>query len=72
MKTLNSDEIKEELRSYCKELTQKEAASKLGISQQYLSLLLSGTRLISKEIATMLGYNRISTIVYIKSENSEK
>ncbi len=66
--TITAKEIRQVLRDFCADKKQGDVARALGISQQYLSLMLGGTRTVSNRIANKLGYKRI--ILYIKSEDS--
>ena len=68
MDTITIKQVREVLREFCKNKKQTNVATEFGISQQYLSLMMNGTRPVSTKIAAKIGYKRI--VVYIKSEDS--
>jgi len=68
--TITESAIRKLLVEYCASRKQGDIAKELGISQQYLSLMLRGARRVSKKVALTLGYRKITQ--YIKSEISER
>jgi plasmid maintenance system antidote protein VapI len=49
------------LRAFCADRTQRAAATELGISQAYLSDILTGRRAINDHVGLQFGYKRVWT-----------
>lgn len=56
------DPHKELARYVARAGTQVEAAKRLGVSQPYLSDILRGRRMLSRNMLTKLGLTRVETI----------
>jgi transcriptional regulator with XRE-family HTH domain len=68
MKTiLTSDEILEQIREVISTSSLRQVAKDMGISAPYLSDILLGRRMISENVARVLGYERsVKTEVVFK------
>lgn len=66
-------ELRELIDQMCKERGREGAAVKLGVTPQYISMLLSQERNISAAIADRLGYERqaATTVLFIPKNNSQ-
>jgi DNA-binding transcriptional regulator YdaS (Cro superfamily) len=63
--------VEEALRAFIAGVgTQEAAAASLGVSPEFLSMVLHGHRGVSRKIAAMLGYQRVVT--YIPTVAEEK